>query len=627
MEENCSSVLNKIGQHLECPICQGTFKNPKTLNCLHSFCGDCLRVMTRSHPNSKRICCPVCRQDTVLPHEGIDDLRTNFPLLSLVEDLMKEETAPGQGSSDAQAQCESCDQGRAACFQCLDCPMDLCKSCRVVHQRVKVLSTHTTVSHEELKNGRYGPCCQDHDKEWRRFYCTVCEELICKRCFEESCAVRQHAHESIEDVAKAKRAILQKLAGSLQKLATKISSEHTYESKRFLAGKENRSHVAEEIRKEAAKIRERVTAAEERLLGELAKADLCHGERFTKYVKDSGAEIENLHKAVTSAAYVAENSSNGDILSVCSLLIKDLEEMAGQNFVAANVQPEFMQFVPDPPSQIALGRLIRRSTWMWEPFDCFGEQGRLALEFGWARGLAAHSSGGLAVADCESRKLVLLSPLGKVNERLELDEYPNDVSMIGERLIVVDRSRTVKIFSNRKQEFRFQTALPVSTNLDKPVDLQSLARTPAGNVLVGDASQNIVTEHRAADGALLVVTSVPVKPNYIAIDSRNRLVLSDWDQGQVVIVDRGSGETVATINPSTDAGKISCRGLCVDGSGVIFVAVVGSVEDTGHIHTYDGEGNFLGCIVQKLRNPYGIALTPEGRLAVADWDTLKMFNH
>ena len=424
-----SALLAKIRPYQECSICHETFEKPKMLRCTHSFCNNCLCDLMKGNPNSKKICCPLCRQDTVLPRNGTEGLKTNFPLFSLVEDITNELKGmqEQQGSSDGHMLCGWCrKRNLGMCFQCLDCPMDLCESCREIHPQVTLLNIqfmmHTIVSHDELKSGKYGPSCQDHDMERKRFYCTVCEELVCRRCFEDTCAVSQHERENIEDVAEAKRASLRDLAVNLQRLVTKISSGHTNEKKKFLAGKKNRNEVVENIRQEAAKIRDSVTTAEERLLEEVEKADQSQEQRFAKYEVQTETTVENFQKAIDSATCVAWNSSNGDLLSVGSLFIRDLQEMVAQSHTLPCIQPEFMQFIPSPGPRVGFGRLIRSSTRSLVPYGCFGERGRVGLRFCWARAIAVHSSGSFAVADCDSKELVLLEPLGQVSSKLKLDK-------------------------------------------------------------------------------------------------------------------------------------------------------------------------------------------------------------
>ena len=87
------SVLTKISQdHLECPICSERFKQPKLLECSHSFCHKCLQQLREKGPSTTRLSCPNCRQETLLKENGIDGLKADFKTLSLIEAFEKQET-------------------------------------------------------------------------------------------------------------------------------------------------------------------------------------------------------------------------------------------------------------------------------------------------------------------------------------------------------------------------------------------------------------------------------------------------------------------------------------------------------------------------------------------------------
>ncbi|KAM6935583.1 E3 ubiquitin-protein ligase RNF183 [Lycodopsis pacificus] len=59
-------------EETECAVCFCTYDNifrtPKLLACGHTFCLECLARINVISPELKTLCCPVCREMTVLPH-------------------------------------------------------------------------------------------------------------------------------------------------------------------------------------------------------------------------------------------------------------------------------------------------------------------------------------------------------------------------------------------------------------------------------------------------------------------------------------------------------------------------------------------------------------------------------
>ena len=80
----------------ECAVCLEVLFMPKTLDCNHSFCCNCLAALSRKNllrDNVLRadlaglvICCPVCKQNHG-PVKSIGSLKTNFMINSILDIL------------------------------------------------------------------------------------------------------------------------------------------------------------------------------------------------------------------------------------------------------------------------------------------------------------------------------------------------------------------------------------------------------------------------------------------------------------------------------------------------------------------------------------------------------------
>ena len=58
------SLVETLGEKLECAICLDQYKEPKVLSCLHSYCRGCLEKLVKRVAEKYTIKCPECRSET-----------------------------------------------------------------------------------------------------------------------------------------------------------------------------------------------------------------------------------------------------------------------------------------------------------------------------------------------------------------------------------------------------------------------------------------------------------------------------------------------------------------------------------------------------------------------------------
>jgi len=87
-----------------CAICMEDFSSPRALPCVHSFCLRCLQGHCRDKRPGNRAQCPLCREEFTIPENGLERLRVNIYLQSLVD---AKRTSPAQTTLRAQTTVES----------------------------------------------------------------------------------------------------------------------------------------------------------------------------------------------------------------------------------------------------------------------------------------------------------------------------------------------------------------------------------------------------------------------------------------------------------------------------------------------------------------------------------------
>ena len=177
---------NKLAQEihdefLTCKICLEGFKSPKCLDCLHTFCEQCIEnhVMSectyKKYSDYREFTCPLCRKRTNLPIGGVKKLPDNFLVSSLGEVVARQRPSKFPF-------CDICKmvnrKHREASSKCLDCNKLLCKPCVDLHKETKVTKFHSLFDVEIEKDIE----CKEHKEEVVRFYCEPCQACICVLC-------------------------------------------------------------------------------------------------------------------------------------------------------------------------------------------------------------------------------------------------------------------------------------------------------------------------------------------------------------------------------------------------------------------------------------------------------------
>ncbi|XP_060070048.1 E3 ubiquitin-protein ligase TRIM45-like isoform X2 [Ylistrum balloti] len=230
MTNQTSTTGGKLAQEindefLTCKICLEGFKNPKCLDCLHTFCEQCIdnHIMSectyKKYSDYREFTCPLCRKRTQLPLGGVKKLPDNFLVSSLGEVVARQKPSKFPF-------CDICKlvnrKHREASSKCLDCNKLLCKNCVELHRETKVTKNHSIFDVDIEKDIE----CKEHQDEVVRFYCEPCEACICVLC-----TFNEHKDHEISQFSDA----VEKYKESIQKLLNCCKSKLEVYDRQLLA--------------------------------------------------------------------------------------------------------------------------------------------------------------------------------------------------------------------------------------------------------------------------------------------------------------------------------------------------------------------------------------------------------
>lgn len=270
---------NKLAQEisdefLTCKICLEGFTSPKSLDCLHTFCENCIEnhVMSectyKKYSDYREFTCPLCRKRTQVPLGGVKKLPDNFLLSSLSEMVQRQKPSKFPF-------CDICKlvnrKHREASSKCLDCSKLLCKQCVELHRETKVTKGHSLFDVEIEKDIE----CKEHQEEVVRFYCEPCETCICVLC-----TFNEHKDHEITQFSEA----VCKYKESIQRLLDNCKSKiQVFDSQLSTISKVDTmiKQAEQKIRDIAIEFISEIRAKEKQLVEEVHK---MYGDEMMSYI-------------------------------------------------------------------------------------------------------------------------------------------------------------------------------------------------------------------------------------------------------------------------------------------------------------------------------------------------------
>ena len=191
-EGGSKTTLEKFREELTCSICKTLFEEPKTLDCLHTFCMKCVEDHVKKRPldheseDSREILtCPLCRNVQLLEGADAKNLKTNEGFKNMVSHLTLEDRVV----SEQGVKCNECRKNAAAVF-CRDCNYPICETCKQHHSTHYKTEGHTLIPLNKVRTKSGSSegvvhqtwMCNTHTEAEVCMYCIDCDVVICRDC-------------------------------------------------------------------------------------------------------------------------------------------------------------------------------------------------------------------------------------------------------------------------------------------------------------------------------------------------------------------------------------------------------------------------------------------------------------
>lgn len=249
--------LRNIEDIITCQICVGILRNPKILDCLHSFCEKCLISIQSRLSNISRsefkFVCPVCEAIT-FKNGGVTKLRDDIKSQQIIAVMEEEATKECEGiNQNSKPNCNICEA--EAAFSCPDCELILCFSCKNEHE-----ADLTESEGHSIMDLKLGVLCGSHPTRLKKFYCQKCETSLCKVCLHKH--EKNHPRVSVQKYFEYHASLLEE-----SKLLGAVSLKFKGDQEDYEAVYNIQEEITEETKTTLAKI----TAVAEAKIGAIKK--------------------------------------------------------------------------------------------------------------------------------------------------------------------------------------------------------------------------------------------------------------------------------------------------------------------------------------------------------------------
>lgn len=205
-----ASFWTDLKQRTTCPICKGTYTNPKLIACLHTFCCECLEKHAAASQRRGKFHCSECQCEIAVPEANRFD---QLPTSALHNNLLSLSAVLKSGG-ESEVVCGNCKKTSSQASYCFDCVKFMCPVCLNAHERLRSVAFegHKVTSLKQFGEEDYDAflkrnsfCSEkDHEEEVANFYCLQCKRCICRICINKN-HLNHHA-DLLEKVADKERA-------------------------------------------------------------------------------------------------------------------------------------------------------------------------------------------------------------------------------------------------------------------------------------------------------------------------------------------------------------------------------------------------------------------------------------
>ena len=583
------SYVTSMADGLSCCVCFELFVDPHTpkdLNCPHMICQVCLK----RHVKDGAIDCPQCRVITRVPKNGVAALKTNLGIRNLAETHQ-----------------------------------------RHAQQKEKTIQTSSST----IKHGNKVPVCPDHDEKMH-FYCTTCHTFVCRACTVTN--HKQHQHQ-IQEVKVLHREQMQQVTATITKLEQ--DALLCKKTSREISG--TKLQILSSIQTEDAKIDQALALLMEKACAEsdALKAEIRRTfEPKLKQCQEGETSVqkraEELQRAVTDArAVMTATSSHDFVIQHKSLMdkLKALPSGPSHDEEQIQYQPGEVEFKAEQVMTLKLGTITikqgrqpvarkRNTVGLVRKMTKSAELGGftraiISIASNRAGDILANSDGTNAVhiyCKQSNGQYKKQSSLNVTGSKFDGSQYCYVTIAPDEGYFIVANDRRIHMYS---QSGKYQH---VCYTAPEGAKLSCISTMKDGRIIAGNNADDVITLHTPDGMTLMKTINTRIQLVCITAINNTHVAICQCHADKVCVIDLESGDNTLSID------IVNPLSVCYDEETDCLLIACGLHMGQCVIDQYSLlTGDKIACTAENLYYPSAMIFTGDGRLAVKDHKTVKLY--
>ena len=575
-----------------CQYCNNTYQDPRILSCLHSYCVQCI---TKLHvEDTTSIICPTCNHPTSLPTGRVTSLPRN---IRLIEEI-KQDTVLSKVTSTSPPPCDSCDENSPIAY-CTECDDLLCKDCWDAHQKLKKSRSHSSFSLKEAQN-------MSQDKLIKmlpsssllsrkcQYHDDQTQDLYCQQCTIPVCVECNYSSHKDHPVHQVSQQIIQNKE-ELQQSLEKFQLAKQNLKKVITAGEEMKEKIKARkievdttIQQAFAKLQKLLHQREEALLAKSNEEAMAKDVRLSIQLEGTQCLCDSISQCHSLASIASSEYSDVELLSIAHTLQKRANDL---QMLYSEISLDLCES-PNISVEVNTDTLATMIT----EFGCISDTSP-------SNSTAVIPRNRLAMGAEMKVKVVSRDRRGQ--------EVDHGGEMVSCRLTPVGKiSKECQVTDNGDGTY-FVPVTPQQLGQHK------LSITIHGQDIQGSPFNLSVILQHELKSRVQTITGIN-HPAYIAFSDNGDMFVTSYNDNCIHVYD-SSGKKKTTIGSGGQLQFQSVRGIVIGGE-VLYVADYGG----DRIHKLTTGGEFLGTFGQQgsgvgqFNGPWNINISPEGKVYVAD---------